>query len=281
MTRARSDASRILSRGRLAYVAIDVGTGPLVTPVLYGALGEDLWFVTNRQALKARVLARRPAAGWVVSAGDRSVVAAGDAQLFSLSDPRAALARVALLAHAPAALASWARRNPRQVAGFLGDSVVRPSRALPQDVVLVRLRPTTSVVVERPAHVDDAEVSLAVTSALPEGLAHLPASPYGVLGLVTPQGPLALPIAWDGATATLPEQVAELVGDAGPSVCVTFDDPVRNRPTQQRGVVLRGSGEPVLAGSTAGWSVGATRITYWDGFDTRTVALSRETVPTL
>lgn len=280
MTRARSDAARLLSRGRLAYVAIDVGTGPLVTPVLYGALGDDLWFVTNRHALKARMLGRRPAAGWAVTVGDSSVVAAGRAELFSLSDPRAALARVTLLAHAPAALISWAKRNPRQVAGFLGDSVVHPSRALPQDVVLVRLRPTTSLVVPRATANDDAEVSPAVTSALPDALAHLPASPYGVLGLVTPQGPLALPIAWDGMTATLPEQVAELVVDAGPSACVTFDDPVRNRPTQQRGVVLRGSGEPLRAGSTASRSLDPTRVTYWDGFETRTVALAREAVPT-
>jgi len=263
----------------LAYVAIDVGTGPLVTPVLYGALGADLWFVTNRHALKARVLGRRPSAGWVVTVGDKSVVATGQAELLSLSDPKAALARVAMLAHAPTAVLSWAKRNPRQVAGFLGDSVVHPSRALPQDVVLVRLRPSTSVVVPRPTAVDDAEVDPTVTSALPEALAHLPASPYGVLGLVTPEGPLALPIAWDGATATLPEQVDELVVDAGPRACVTFDDPVRNRPTQQRGVVLRGSGGPVRAGSTVGWSVDATRVTYWDGFDTRTVALSREPVP--
>ena len=280
MTRAPSDVARILSRGRLAYVAIDVGTGPLATPVLYGARGDDLWFVTNRHALKARVLGRRPSVGWVVTVGDESVVATGQAELFSLSDPRAALARVALLAHTPAALLSWAKRNPRQVAGFLGDSVVHPSRALPQDVVLVRLRPSTSTVVPRPPTTDDAEASPAVTSALPEALAHLPASPYGVLGLITPRGPVALPVAWDGTVASLPDQVAELLVDAGPGACVTFDDPVRNRPTQQRGVVLRGSGEPVGAGAPVGWSVDVTRVTYWDGFDTRTVAISRETVPT-
>jgi len=273
MTRTRSDVSRILSRGRLAYVAIDVGTGPLVTPVLYGALGDDLWFVTNRHALKSRVLARRPSAGWVVSVRDESVVSTGEAHLFSLSDPGAALARAALLAHAPAALGSWAKRNPRQVAGFLGDSILRPRRALPQDVVLVRLKPTTSVVVPRPASVTDPVTSPLVASVLPASLEHLPANPSGVLGLITPHGPLAAPIAWDGTTATLPAQLTDLVADAGPAACVTFDDPVRNRPTQQRGVVLRGLGEPTRGGDELAWAVRPTRVTYWDGFDTHTSSL--------
>lgn len=276
MTRARSDAARLLSRGRLAYVSIDVGRGPLVTPVLYGALGEDVWFVTNRNALKSRVLARRPAVGWVVPAGDSAVIATGTAQLFTLSDPRAALARAALLTHAPTALVSWAKRNPRQVAGFLGDSIRRPSRALPQDVVLVRLSPTTSTVVARPEGGADAEESAAVRSVLPETLAHLPASRSGVLGLITPAGPLAVPAAWDGAAATLSDDVASLVADAEDTLCLTFDDPVRNRPTQQRGVVLRGEGRAVAGADVPRWTVVPSRVTYWDGFDTRTVAVSRE-----
>jgi hypothetical protein len=280
MTRPRSAVSRILSQGRLAYVAIDVGRGPLVTPVLYGALGGDLWFVTNRNALKARVLARRPSVGWVVNAGDMSVVMTGDAQLFSLSDPRATLARAALLSHAPAALASWAKRNPRQVAGFLGDSIARPRRALPQDVVLVRLKPTTSLVVPRPAHVTDPEVSALVTAALPTSLEHLPASPYGVLGLITPQGPVAVPAAWDGSAASLPAAVADLVDDAGAAACITFDDPVRTRPTQQRGVVLRGDGFLSRDAGELRWSLTPSRVTYWDGFDTQTAALAPDIVLT-
>ena len=276
MLRTRSAVARALSQGRLAYVAIDVGRGPLVTPVLYGALGDDLWFVTNRHALKAKVLRRRPAVGWVVPTADRAVVATGEAQLFSLSDPRAALARASLLRHAPAALVSWAKRNPRQVAGFLGDSVTSPSRALPQDVVLVRLRPTTSAIVPLAEPGPDADVSPFVTAQLPASLAHLPASTAGVLGLVTPRGPVALPIAWDGTTATLPEGVDDLVAGAGSAACVTFDDPVRTRPTQQRGVVLRGD---TRLESGRRWSLIPRRVTYWDGFDTRTVALSSGAVP--
>ena len=272
MFRSRSAVSRVLSQGRLAYVAIDVGRGPLVTPVLYGALGDDLWFVTNRHALKAKVLCRRPTAGWVVPAADSAVVATGEAQLFSLSDPRAALARVALLRHAPTALASWAVRNPRQVAGFLGDSVTSPRRALPQDIVIVRLRPTTSTVVPLPEPGPDADVSPLVTAGLPALLAHLPASPSGVLGLLMPSGPVAVPVAWDGTTATLPDGLDDLVDGAGEAACLTFDDPVRTRPTQQRGVVLRGAARAEVGTSTR-WALTPRRMTYWDGFDTGTVAL--------
>lgn len=278
MLRSRTTVSRVLSRGRLAYVAIDVGRGPLVTPVLYGALGDDLWFVTNRHALKTKVLGRRPAVGWVVPAADRAVVATGEAQLFSLSDPRAALARAALLRHAPAALVSWVKRNPRQVAGFLGDSVTTPRRALPQDVVLVRLRPTSSSVVPLATPGSEAVVGRPVTAELPAALAHLPASPSGVLGLITSRGPVAVPVGWDGTTATLPDGLEDLVAEAGDAACVTFDDPVRTRPTQQRGVVLRGEAraEP---GNRLRWSVVPRRVTYWDGFETETVALAAAPEP--
>lgn len=274
MIRSRSAVSTVLAEGRLAYVAIDVGRGPLVTPVLYGARGDDLWFVTNRNALKAKVLARRPSVGWVVGADGAAVVMTGEAQLFSLSDPRAAVARAALLTRAPGALLSWAKRNPRQVAGFLGDSIVRPRRALPQDVVLVRLKPATSLVVPLPSGHDEPAADDLVASALPASLAHLAARPTGVLGLITPEGPVALPVAWDGTTATLPEAAADLVADPRAASCVTFDDPVRNRPTQQRGVVLRGDGS--LSRDAAGlrWTLTPSRVTYWDGFDTRTSTLA-------
>ncbi len=280
MTRARSESARILSQGRLTYLSIDVGKGPLVTPVLYGALGEDVWFVTNRHAVKAKVLAKRPAAGWTVTVGERAVVATGRADLFSLSDLRATFARAALLPHVPVALASWVKRNPRQVAGFLGDSVTTPSRAMPQDVVLVRLRPTTSTAMPVPSAGPAADVGTRLTSALPEQLRHLPAGPRGVLGLVTPRGPLALPAAWDGAIATVPVAADALVEGAADRACITFDDPVRTRPTQQRGVVLRGDGHLVAGGGELSWSLAPSRVTYWDGFDTHTTVLAPDPVLT-
>jgi nitroimidazol reductase NimA-like FMN-containing flavoprotein (pyridoxamine 5'-phosphate oxidase superfamily) len=67
------EAGRLLRRGTLVYVAIGTTTGPLVTPVLYGVTGDRIWFLTNRHALKAKVLRRDPRAAWVVPADDDGV----------------------------------------------------------------------------------------------------------------------------------------------------------------------------------------------------------------
>ncbi|KRA28077.1 MULTISPECIES: hypothetical protein [unclassified Nocardioides] len=267
------EVARILGDGRLAYVAIGTARGPLVTPVLYGAASGALWVLTNRHALKAKVWRRRPRAGWTVVSGDTAVVFAGDVTLFSLQDARAILARPLGLAAVPPAVLSWACRNPRQVAGFAWDTIAHPTRGMPQDFVLVRLQPTSATIVRDAGdrHGVPAPAAPRIAAAIPDDLAGLAGLPTGVLGLATADGPVAFPVRWDPtrSVARIPGGLTPLAVADGSQACITFDEPVRLRPTEQRGIVLRGT---VHAGVGADELIlDASRATYWDGFDVTTV----------
>lgn len=269
------EVARILGDGRLAYVAIGTARGPLVTPVLYGAADGALWVLTNRHALKAKVWRRRPRAGWTVVSGDSAVVFAGDVTLLSLQDARAVLARPLGLAAVPPAVLSWMCRNPRQVAGFAWDTIAHPSRGMPQDFVLVRLQPDSATIVRDAGdrHGAVAPSDPRIAAAIPDGLAGLAGLPTGILGLATDDGPVAFPVRWDPtrSVARIPEGLTPVAVVDGSQACITFDEPVRLRPTEQRGIVLRGT---VRAGAGADELIlHATRATYWDGFDVETVDL--------
>ncbi|MDP3968012.1 MAG: pyridoxamine 5'-phosphate oxidase family protein [Nocardioides sp.] len=281
------EAADILSTGRLAYVAIDTGRGPLVTPVLYGVAGGHLWFVTNRNALKARVLRTRPHTACVVRAGNRAVVMTGRARLLSPTHPGDFLTSPAHLTQVPFAASSWAMRNPRQVLGFLRDGVLFPSRVMPQDMVLVELLPETTRVVDHDSSLDIPPTAAAATpdrtrrsrsqrAALPAELAGLVSSRQGVLGLSTPRGPIAVPVTWDHRrqVAVLPPGT-QLPFETAPA-CLTLDEPVHHRPTDQRGIVLRGRAVTLDGFRTDPPSVAldTRRITYWSGFETATTDLT-------
>ena len=266
------EAGHVLHRGTLVYVAIGTTRGPLVTPVLYGVTGDRIWFLTNRHALKAKVLRRDPRAAWVVAADGRAAVMTGVARLFSPLHPIELLAAAPRLPSVQAALASWAARNPRQVAGFLRDSLTDPGRAMPHDQVLVELQPDTVDVVDDPTEsappTQTAQDRL--TSAVPETLRPLLTQRAGVLAVSTESGLVAMPVRWtpERGLADLPDECdADLSGDN--PACLTIDEPVHTRPTEQRGLVLRGHAR--LLGDSATVSVHADSITYWDGFTTRTV----------
>jgi hypothetical protein len=263
------DAARIVTSGRLAYVAVATSGGPLVTPVLYGVSGDSLWFLTKRTAFKTRVLRRDPRTAWVVRDGERSVAMTGRARL--LSPLHATELLTGGLLAAPPAIGSWAERNPRQVAGFLRDALSRPGQAMPHDFVLARLRPETVSVVEPPA-AGRRRGRPGRLDVVPARLRGLAARADGVLGLTTAGGTVALPARWDPV-----RWVAQVPGavDGGPA-CLTFDEPVRTRASQQRGLVLRGRARvlgPAGAGTALAFDFG--RATYWDGFETRTLALPR------
>ena len=270
--KSAGEAGRVLHRGTLAYVAIEAARGPLVTPVLYGVAGDSVWFLTNRHALKAKVLRRDPRAAWVVSADGRAAVMTGVARLFSPLHPIELLAAAPRLPSVQAALASWAARNPRQVAGFLRDSLTDPVRAMPQDQVLVELQPDTVDVVDDPTESAPPTRTAQdrLTSAVPETLRPLLTQRAGVLAVSTESGLVAMPVRWtpERGLAHLPNECdADLSGDH--PACLTIDEPVHTRPTEQRGLVLRGHAR--LIGDSAPVSVHADRITYWEGFTINTV----------
>lgn len=268
----------VLAGSKLAYVAISTARGPLVTPVLYGTGGRAIWVLTNNHALKTKVWRKRPRAAWTVRSGDVSVSFTGEATLLSVRDAKAVLRRPLDLAAVPPAVLSWASRNPRQVIGFIQDTLAHPSRGMPQDFVLVRLQPDSATLVRDGApqgeHSSPADPRIAA-SGVPADLARLTARSVGVLGLATEDGPVALPVGWDPATSTarLPREWSRLAAVALGDACITFDEPVHLRPTEQRGIVLRGGVRPGVAPDEL--VLKASRATYWDGFTVGTVDIAR------
>lgn len=268
------EIGRILADSKLAYVAISTARGPLVTPVLYGSAGGAIWVLTNRHALKAKVWRTRPRAAWTVRSENSAVAFTGEATMLSLRDAKAVLSRPLGLVAVPPAVLSWVCRNPRQVGGFVWDTVAHPTRGMPQDFVLVRLQPDSATVVRDLAGSDvvlDADPRIA--AVVPDGLAELTTQATGILGLTSSNGPVALPVEWDHerSVARIPLSASHLASDVETDACITFDEPVHLRPTEQRGIVLRGRVRRAIGDESDSLAFDTDRVTYWDGFTVETV----------
>src|SRR5919204_4237316 len=76
-----SNVAPVLDEASFAYLAVETSIGPHVTPLLFAATPDRLWFGIGRGTLKARVVARRPAVGVVVPGAKVSVAIRGEATL--------------------------------------------------------------------------------------------------------------------------------------------------------------------------------------------------------
>jgi len=134
-------AFRILRRARFAYIAVQTRSGPHVTPVLFAATPDRLWFAVARGTLKVRALAKRPRIGALVQAGGQAVLIAGEAVVLDPAHPRPLAGRPGEIARAPLAVPSYALRNVGEMLGFARDARSDLGRAGPQTLVLVSVRP--------------------------------------------------------------------------------------------------------------------------------------------
>src|SRR5436190_20054437 len=98
--------ARVLGGASFAYLAIETSSGPHVTPLLFAATPDRLWFGIGRGTLKARVVGKRPAVGVVVPGEAASVAIRGQAKLLDRLP-----ASPTELARAPFALPAFASRN--------------------------------------------------------------------------------------------------------------------------------------------------------------------------
>src|SRR5262245_58608490 len=73
--------ARVLDDASFAYLAVETSSGPHVTPLLFAATPDRLWFGIARGTRKARVIAKRPAVGVVVPGERASVAIRGEATL--------------------------------------------------------------------------------------------------------------------------------------------------------------------------------------------------------
>src|SRR3954453_7665733 len=77
----KPQVARVFKRASIAFLAVETSSGPHVTPLLFAATPDRLWFGIGRGTLKARVLAKRPAVGVVVPGDRASAALRGEAPL--------------------------------------------------------------------------------------------------------------------------------------------------------------------------------------------------------
>lgn len=233
--------ARVLDEASFAYLAVETSSGPHVTPLLFAATPDRLWFGIARGTLKAKVIAKRPAVGVLVPGKRGSVAIRGEATLLDRlpASPRE-------IARAPFALPAFAFQNAFEMAAFARDV----GRGAPRQAL--------------------APVSVRVeTLDLLDGWA-TPA----VLGWMAGDGPIALPARWNEETGRAQVPAAPLRAAGGPrtaAACVCIDESGGALgPLAKRGKLLRGQGHARLRGETASVQLEQERVTRWKGFDVRT-----------
>src|SRR2546427_7287472 len=240
-----SEVAPVLQDASFAYLAVQTSSGPHVTPLLFAATPDRLWFGIGRGTLKARVIAKRPAVGVVVPGEAAAVAPRGEATV--LARVRASPAEIA---RAPFALPAFAFQNALEMAAFARDVGRGAPRQAPAPV---------SVRIE--------------TLDLLEGW---PAQ--AVLGWMADGGPIALPAAWNPATERARVPAAPLKAAGGPrtaAACVCIDESDGELgPLAKRGKLLRGQGHARLRGETASVLLEQERLTRWKGFEVRTAAVA-------
>ena len=233
----------VLGGASFAYLAVETSSGPHVTPLLFAATPDRLWFGIGRGTLKARVVAKRPAVGVVVPGAEASLAIRGEATLLDRLP-----ASPAELARAPFALPAFASRNALEMAAFARD--LARSRTQPQPLTPLSVRAET--------------------------LDLLPGwSAQAVLGWLAPGGPIALPAEWNAGTqrARVPaDPLKRAGGSRTAAACVCIDESQGPGPLAKRGRLLRGHGHATLRGDVASVALDLDRITRWKGFQTRTAA---------
>ena len=235
----------VLGGASIAYLAVETSSGPHVTPLLFAATPDRLWFGIGRGTLKARAVSKRPAVGVVVPGVKASVAIRGEAALLDRLP-----ASPAELARAPFALPAFASRNALEMAAFARDVARRGAQPQPLAPLSVRVE----------------------TLAFLEGW-----SADAVLGWMTPGGPLALPARWDPGSerARVPaEPLREAGGPRTAAACVCIDESEGAGPLAKRGRLLRGQGHATLRGEVASVALRTERITRWKGFQVQTAASS-------
>jgi hypothetical protein len=235
----------VLGEASFAYLAVETSSGPHVTPLLFAATPDRLWFGIGRGTLKARVLAKRPAVGVVVPGAQASVAIRGEATLLDRLP-----ASPGEIARAPFALPAFAFSNALEMAAFARD-LGRGAPPQPLAPVSVRVE----------------------TLDLLEGW---PAD--AVLGWMAEGVPIALPARWNPDTGRARVPAAPLKKAGGPrtaAACICIDESDgRLGPLAKRGKLLRGQGHATLRGDVASIALEPERVTRWKGFDVRTAPVA-------
>ena len=245
----------LVDRTRLLHIAIETEMGPHLTPHAFTWWAGRIWIVTFRDAFKDRVIRDRPSVSVLLSDGSRYVSVDAEAKVVDPLDPIGLLDALPEALLAPSAAASWFVRNVRNVGGYLQDvlegdvpAVVAPHRRL-----LVALRPVNAVEVTRPDPPDEITVKARVA-------------------LTTQLGSIVVPGLWDAraerayiAPIELPEKVR---------IAIEIEGPFEDRPSLNRGALLRGTASVDEDGPDLSLDVRPERETRWSGAASTTTVVA-------
>jgi pyridoxamine 5'-phosphate oxidase-like protein len=257
----------VLQEGRQAHLAVESRGGPHVTPDLYAWSGGALWFAVAGTTLKAKVLARRPAAGVVVSVPGRSVVLAGSTSIVDPRSVRDLVGAVPRLPDTARALTRYATRNAPDLFAFLGDATRgRLGWGVPPARVLIRFDPTRAALISGRELIE----GYGAWSGVKPGPTSATTAPAGgEAAVVALPGPVALPCRWfeEEGVAHLPAGARALLDVHGAfPVSVVVDEYGAPGPAAKEGTLLHGQGRLGRKGRVI--EIDPERVVTWDGVET-------------
>ena len=279
--------------GRFDAYAVRSSSGPHVTMqagVVH--LGRH-WTTVSRRSVKARAVGRTRWASATAAAGPARRIVAGRAGILDGLRPWTVLADPVAGALAGGAVLRIGASHPDQILGYAESLGAVPGAFAPWGRSLLVVQADDELVVED-ERVVRARGRWSRPGPVPEPHRHpgRPAPPGAVpeegaalvevdgpcwLGLDDGRGAVAVPARWHASSATV-TVAAEVLAAVGPRLpgpaCVTLDDSRERRPDRKRGVMLRGAAAVVdTDGIRLEVAVAPEKITVWDGFRSRTVAV--------
>jgi hypothetical protein len=288
-------AEVILKAAETCYLAIDTKSGPHVTPVAFAVASGRLWTVVPRDALKTRIVRKRPSVGLCIRAGGSSLSISGCGEILDPArvwDLPGALPETLL---SGPALAAYGVRNARRLAGYFMGSPGSLKQLMPAGRVLLAIRPDAvaisgagGVVAEhgqwprttlRTKKVDGRSKPRRgpATEDLPERLGDLIESDLvsGVVALSEDGGPIVLPATWSASekVVRVKKDIFSLVGGTrrrAAALCLDVRD--SGALEDQQGVMLRGEAR-ILGhdGKDLLIAIDAEKTTFWQGAYASTV----------
>ena len=238
---------QLLERTRLLHLAISTKNGPHLTPHAFTWWAGRIWIVTFRDAFKDRVLRKRSGVSVLLGDGSRFTSIDAEAKIIDPLDPLRLLDALPETLLAPTAAISWFARNIRNVGGYIQDVLAGDMQAViaPHRRLLVGLRPLESTDVVRPTF-EPGELSVPARIAIDTDLGSIV-----VPGLWEPREELAVI-----APLELPDTM---------DVAVEIEGPFEDRPSRNRGALLRGSAVVKESGTRMVLQVTPERETRWSG----------------
>jgi hypothetical protein len=262
------EIDQVLQEGRQAHVAIVSERGPHVTPELYAWAEGRLWFWFARTTLKAKVLATRPQAAVLVSAGGRSALLVGDVDLMDPGRPSTLLGTPRRALRATRAIGGYAVRNAPDLGAFVRDlGTGRLGWRPPPARVLASLEPRRSAVILDGRVTASDGFELRTRDRGPEDGSRTGGEQV-VAGL---PGPGVAPASWfaDEAELWMDPALLDSFGVEGQtSIAIVADEYVAPGPAAKVGTLARGSARRPRGRGML--KVDIDTLTSWEGIETDT-----------